>query len=263
MSLEDDILIEKYLNKSLSKEELTAFENRLLHDPSLQEQVNINKQLIDAINEDSWSFSSGHETEALKEYEDILNAPQLQNLKKTIDHIQDGDKETSKVIRLSNWKRYAIAASIVAIGLFSYFMLQAPSNEELYTDYLQLETLPSLVSRSDDSQLLAQGQKAFEKGSYNDAITIFNEAFLTTKESGVYLYLGISKLQLSQFDSAEKTFDDLIASDLIDAEKGYWYKALLYLKQDNTERSKEVLNKIISGDLYNVEKAKQLLKKIK
>lgn len=73
------------------------------------------------------------------------------------------------------------------------------------------------------------------------------------------IYKGLSEIELSKYLEAEKTFDSLINSDLIDAEKGYWFKSLLYLKNNKILKCKTLLNKIITESLFNKEKAELLL----
>ena len=66
-------------------------------------------------------------------------------------------------------------------------------------------------------------------------------------------------MQMNKTDAAERTFMALTKSEFIDAEKGYWYLALLHLKNNEIELSKNILTKIVSESLYNKDKAKELL----
>jgi len=69
-------------------------------------------------------------------------------------------------------------------------------------------------------------------------------------------------MQLNKFDAAEVTFNSLIASDYLDAQKGYWYKALLYLKKKDTETARALLETIIANQYYNDAKAAELIEKL-
>ena len=69
-------------------------------------------------------------------------------------------------------------------------------------------------------------------------------------------------MELNQFQEAEKTLNSLISSNLIDAEKGYWFKSLLYLKSNQIEKVKATLSLIIKNSYFNNKKARELLESL-
>ncbi|WP_299519426.1 tetratricopeptide repeat protein [Winogradskyella sp.] len=260
MSIEDDILIEKYLRGALPEADQKAFLDRLASDAVFKEQYNLEKQLFDALNEDRWSFSNvdGVEIDAYKE---ILEGEDVQNLKKTLTEVNTRfNNSNQKKTKSKTIYYYLAAASIVVFLGVQFFFNHNPSSQELYNEYIELNDLPSFASRAHDSGELPKAQQLFEDKKYKEALIIFQEQLGASEfEGNVFLYLGISQIELGEYSAAEKTFEDLINSDLLDSKKGYWYKALLYLKQDRVEETKEVLNKIVVDRLFNSEKARALL----
>ena len=69
-------------------------------------------------------------------------------------------------------------------------------------------------------------------------------------------------MESGNLENAKTTFDQLIESDLLDASKGYWYKALLFLKKGEEQEAKVILEKIKSESLYNSLKAGELLEEL-
>jgi len=137
--------------------------------------------------------------------------------------------------------------------------------QELYVDNSNWENLPSLTSRSASKKELVKGQELFEEGKYADSYSLFKEIMETQDlaNSSVLLYLGVSSLELGKYDESISCFDTLIASEAIDSSKGYWYKVLVYLKQDNKPEAIKVLNQILlDKNNYNYQKAKEILKKL-
>ena len=83
-----------------------------------------------------------------------------------------------------------------------------------------------------------------------------------SSNSNLYLYLGISQMELNQFEESQKTLNSLINSNLIDSEKGYWFKGLLYLKSNRINKAKIMLQKIIDNSYYSHLKASEILIKL-
>jgi len=55
----------------------------------------------------------------------------------------------------------------------------------------------------------------------------------------------------------------LSKSNLMDASKGLWYKALVFLKIDDKIEAEKALNQIVENETnYNFNEAKALLKKL-
>ncbi|MBC2846543.1 tetratricopeptide repeat protein [Winogradskyella flava] len=260
--MKDDILIDNYLRGLLSKDEEQSFLKRLKSDIDFNEKFQLEKQLFDALDEESWSFAERNTNEA-NEYLEILNSKDIKNLKKTLAETSTGFNSKKTNTGNKRFFYYLAAASIIVLLGFQMFFNQNISNQDLYEEYVGLNDLPSFVSRSDGSNKLANAQELFEKGQYADALDIFNvfESQIENR-SNLLIYKGLSYVELEDYENAEQAFNDLVTSDLLDAEKGYWYKALLYLKQDKVLETEGILETIVSENFFNSKKARDLLKEL-
>lgn len=259
--MEDEILIDNYLKGLLSEDEKKSFLERLNSDSNFKAKFELEKQLFDTLNDDSWSFVED-QSDAVNDYVKLLNEDDLINLKKSLA-TANFNNNANKLKPTKRLFYYLAAASIIVLIGFQLFFNQSVSNQELYNNYVALDDLPSFVSRSDSNEDLANAQKLFEDKKYEDALTIFQSQLNeNSDQSNVLIYQGLAQTELDKFDDAEATFNTLINSNLLDSEKGYWYKALLFIKIDRVEDAKQLLNKIINESLFNHEKAKQLLSEL-
>lgn len=256
--MEDDILIDNYLKGLLSEKEEQAFRERLSLDVSFKEQFDLEYKLFNAFNEDSWSYLDRKSSE-VDEYKNLLEGDDMMALKKTLSETNEAiNSKTSSNRR--NIFIYLVAASVVLFLGFQIFFNQDMSNQELYDSYVGLDDLPSFVSRSDVPNSLSKAQELFEAGNYKDAINLFESAQNGNNNlAQILIYKGLAYTELEELDEAQFTFDELINSNLLDAEKGYWYKALTYLKSDQVEEAKAILKKIVAENLYSKSKAEELL----
>lgn len=264
--MEEDDLIEAYLNHKLPDDALRSFEERLKIDAPFFDKVQLEKQLFESLNDNDWNFVSTSDIEDAQAYKTLFESEDVQQLKASISQAGSEYKKERRTSR-RNWVLYSSAA-IIAI-LFTAFSLwnTGSSETELYATYLNLSELPSFASRGDDddSKTLIKAQRLFEKGVYEETIPILKNTSenITDFKATQYKYLGIAQMELNQFDEAEQTFTKLIAStDLVDANHGYWFKALLYLKKGEKDKASTVLEKIIKEQLFNHQKAAELLSEL-
>jgi len=262
MNINDDILIKKYLNNTLSVEEKESVLARIKSDVTFKEKVYFEKQLLDTFSEEEWSFIENTEATEVKEYSELFKKEG--KLKQALEEAKTNYNTPKKKTNF-NWYLYASAAMIVLLIAIVPFVNKSSSSTELYASYLNTTELPSLSIRGNENKdIRTKAQHLFEQKKYEEALVIFNnELDLSKKQTAtVYLYMGIAQMELNQFEKAAHTFDALINSGLMDAPKGNWYKALLYLKMEKTEDSKVILNTVSSKKLYNHQKADDLLKEL-
>ena len=169
------------------------------------------------------------------------------------------------------WYLYSSAAVIALLISVYLFNPKNQTSEEIYYSHLNTIKLPSITNRGNEEEIINQAQKDkislgknyFDAKEYQKVVALFSEELKNgTENSIIYLSLAISQMELNQFLEAEKTLNSLIKSDLIDAEKGYWLKSLLYLKSEQLEKAKVILSLIIKNSYYNNKKAKVVLEKI-
>ncbi|NQY27907.1 MAG: hypothetical protein HRT69_00375 [Flavobacteriaceae bacterium] len=260
MNINDDILIEKYLDNTLSAQEKEIVVTRMENDPIFKEKVSFEKQLLDTFSKEKWSFIENTNATSVQEYSELFKkeGKLKQVLKEAKTNYNAPKKKTN-----FNWYLYASAAMIVLLIAIVPFVNKSSSSTELYASYLNTTELPSLSIRGNENKdVRTKAQHLFEQKKYKEALVIFNsELDLSKKQTAtVYLYMGIAQMEINQFEKAVHTFDALINSGLMDAPKGHWYKALLYLKMKKIKDSKVILNSISSKKLYNYQQANDLLK---
>lgn len=264
MSIEEDMLIREFLNNTLSEKERNEVLLRIETDTDFKEKVNFEKQLFLNLNEDEWSISKAKELPEVKEYEELLKSNTTQELKNTLRNVNAAYQSTQKK-KTGSWLMYsgiAMILMLIGITVFSLYPTKI-SPDELYASYLNISELPSLVDRGGtDKKTLIKVQKLFEDNAYSQALDILKKesGTIDKNKATILLYTGISQMELNQFASAEETFDTLIHSGLIDAPKGTWYKALLFIKQHKLTEAKVLLSQIvISSANYKSKEALELL----
>ncbi len=259
MTLEEDILIEKFIKGLLDKKEKELFIEKMKTDDSFRKKVSLEEELINRLNEKSWHFIKNTNSDELKDIELFFKD-------KTNDNIKESISRASKNYHSKkNKKRFVFyfAASIaLLVSLFYYNLSSGSSPYELYENYIDRENIPSLIDRNDNNPL-SKAETLFNEKKYKEASIIFSKAINSKPtNSSIYLYLAISQIELQQYTLAEQTLNKLINSNLIDSEKGYWYKSLLFLKLNSIEQSKELLNLIVKNNYFNHNKAKILLNQL-
>lgn len=259
-------LADNYLDNNMSEIESNAFEQELNKNKLLQEYLAINKEMAKQYSDNDWQFLEQPDSKDVDALKDYLKGDDANKLKEAIKiastsyHQIKVKKKPSKRVLYSF---LAIAASIVLLVGF-YFSVR---NDNIYEDYNSWNELPSLIERGEtlDSNL-EQAENAFVNKNFNLANTLYLQYLKeTTKDSNVtiYLYLGITELELKQKEKALTYFDNVINSNSLDFSKGYWYKALVYLKFEEYEKFKKELQIIAQEQSnYNYKEAKKLLKKL-
>ncbi|WP_442267176.1 tetratricopeptide repeat protein [Tenacibaculum sp. ZS6-P6] len=261
MNLEDDILIERFLRNELSEEEKLSFLKRLEDDLNFKEHYLLEKQLFESLNEESWSFIDNVDDAEVKEYEELYNSAEVKAIREAIKGVAKTKttNNRSKVIALVS----GFAAAIIFILASNIFLKETVDAETLYANHIQLEKLPSFVTRSEtENAKLIDAEILFKAKRYEDALAIFSIELEENKKSAVFIYKALSEIELKKFDEAKNTLKTLINSDLIDAEKGQWYLGLLYLKSNNKKEAKKVFKKITKEKLYKAKEAEDILDKM-
>ena len=104
--------------------------------------------------------------------------------------------------------------------------------------------------------------QAYEAKNYKQAAVLFNELLAAKKESEILFLLGNTNLMLGQVTAAQENFITLI-NDFDDMDmQAKWYLSLCYLKSDDRENARKMLNELGETEISYASKAKELLKKI-
>ena len=265
MNFEDSILIERFFNDDLTTLEKESFFKRMKNDAEFKEFVLIEKQLFETLSEDKWSFAKHINQEELEDYVQLLKSDKTQNLKSILEDAKTShNTKPGNINKQKKWFLYIAASLVICLSLIPVLTSTRPSPEKLYATYLNTAELPSLVDRENSNDITAKAQHYFEDKNYSEALSLFNSNLnlSSNQKATVYLYVGISYMELEQYSNAENTFDALISSNLMDATKGYWFKALLKLKTGQVKEAKPLLENIVKNNWFNHRKASQLLEEL-
>jgi tetratricopeptide (TPR) repeat protein len=267
MSFDDQAYeqIASYLNNQMVKAEKATFEVQLTNDAKLASFVDTFSTLEGVYNEDKWTVKSNATLEEVKELANEFRTKDVLDLSKKIRAIQENtNQERATRSRKSYFYYISSAVAIAAVCTLFYFSFkQSITATDAFEQYHDWTSLPSFQTKSASENNLAKASALFQEEKYQEALAIF------TKESDTYnpqiqLYIGISQLELENYHEAIQTFDKLLNSNTVDNHKAYWYTSLTYLKQNDAEKAKKVLNTLIENPTnYNYEKARKLLKKLK
>lgn len=264
MNLEDDILIERFLKNELSIEEKDNFLERLDTDEAFKEHFLLEKQLSESLDEKNWSFVENINSEEVTEYSELFRSEEAKSLQKTLsevslEHKKEGSSKKRNVF-------YLTGIAVAVLLLITLNLFNGSDSTDYYSDYIMLNELPSFVDRSEtiDKQDLMSAESYFKEKKYKDALLILNKISIPElKDGNYYVYKAIALMELNKYKEAETTLNTLINSDLIDSPKGYWYKALLFIKSKQEEKARKELKYLLMKSDYKQKEAKELLEKIK
>jgi len=259
------IEIDDYLSGTMSIEEKAAFEERLLTDTELASELKLQKDMLTIYEDQKWlegdkEVLKRNEAKELKSFFVSDKAAQLQQSIKEV--VAENRTNTPQK---AFWF-IGVAASIAVLITVSLFVFKDTNYDDLYASYVQIDEIPSLVTRGEDAnKLLENAQLLFEDKKYQKA----TESFVVyhKKETVIdplsYIYNGIAYVELNKFDDALAQFQLLADSNTLQAKKANWYKALVFLKQKKKAQLKDVLQKILSDtNNYKYKEAKELSGKI-
>lgn len=263
MSLEEDILVEKYLKNELSDSERKSFLERMSRDLTFKEKVVFEKQLFETLNENDWSFSENVNLDEFEEVESIFRSDEINKIKESISIAHNEYKKPSRnIVKLVYFAAASIALLFVGYSLF--FTVKSTPNE-LYTEYIQQNEIYSTITRGEGESVkkLVEAETYFKEKKYTEALPIFIKELGSNKNTAsIYLYTAVCQIELQKFEEAEVTLNSLINSDLLDAQKGYWYKSLLFIKANQLDKAKKELKFIIENNYFKHKEAKELLTKL-
>lgn len=260
MNAEHEILIQKYLDNLLSENDEKLFNSLLKDDLEFRKKVKLEISLKNTLDEKSWSFIENSDSSLVREYQSLYQQTENKQLKDIIISVQEDYKNSfrPKKRRFAYYSIAVIAILICTILLFP----SRPSNQELYSKYLDETELLSLVNRNDTNETFSKSQIAFDREDYEMVIRTLLPEINDLNSSNAYLYLAISQTKVGKEKDAENTLNNLISSDLLDAQKGYWYKSLLFLKLNRIEDVKKELKLIIEKNYFKSQEAQELLNKL-
>ncbi|WP_298516869.1 hypothetical protein [uncultured Kordia sp.] len=261
-----ELKTERFLNGEMTAEELLTFEQEQAENPELQAYVTLSMELQQALSEDDWF----HHKNTNSHYNTVKNWYQEEdvlNFKEQIE--QHADAAFAPQKKTFSLQKYwlPIAAAFVAIFITIIYQFTAqPDLKELYTTYATWNDTPSfLVQDEHTATTKEQIEILYKNQQYAECIAAA-DSFLNTATTGktnVLIYKGFAQEKLNKNSKALATFKTISESNALDASKGLWYMALIYLKTEDTENLQKTLKVITASETnYEYENAVQLLNSI-
>ena len=247
----DRHILQKYLDNELSEKELARFEQELNASPELLVDLDLYKEVDEAI----------ADTEVL----DFRT--QLTGLREETRRSETG-KRVFRFTRPWHYAASAALALLVAIGLAT--VLGRPlSNNDLFAKYMKPYELV-LTNRSVDNEVttywMNKAQDHFLKGEFEGAIDCFDEVLeINSNKMEADFYMGVSFMEIDQHQEASESFVRVIEhDDNLYIQKAEWYLAGCLLAMDETDNARRKLAKIASSsNHYYKDKAAKILKRMK
>ncbi len=247
----DRHILQKYLDNELSEKELDRFEQELNASPDLLVELDLYKEVDEAISD----------TEVLD------FRAQLTELREETRRSDSG----RRVFRFTSPWHYAASAALallIAIGLAT--VLGRPlSNKDLFVKYMKPYELV-LTNRSIDNEatqyLMSKAQNYFQNGEFERAIDCFDEVLeINANKVEADFYMGVSNMEIDKFRDASESFTRVIEQDdNLYIQKAEWFLAGCLLAMDETERARRELAMIASSsNHYYKNDAAKILKRMK
>lgn len=257
--------IESYLGGIMSSEEASAFEAQMKIDPELKAEVELSLQesLNPTKNDGPGAIQDNEDSDEIassvlgQEAAKFDESPRKVLLRRRVPQLR---RKRRRLILVG-----AAAAVLFAVSTIGLLFPTNQGMEQLYAKYYTTNDLPSVIQRDASSSLLESGVLAFQNGDYADAMAYFEnyEASTTEPDVAVYLYKGVTYMEQDQFFKAIEQFELVIDSGSMDASKGFWFKAMAYLKAGDQRNASHVLEDIANHIwYYKHEQAKEILEKL-
>lgn len=260
-------LISDYIHGHLNEEDKRSFESRMRVDEDLRKEVLLHTGISISVKEEGWMhLDHKNNQKGIDHIKEVRRSKEISDLEAKIKGVSNSYFKNKKNKRGNNFKKYFLGvAAAAAICLFIVKMVNVdPSMSGLYQnnvnwDQSLLSKIEQSKTHNDPGQI---GESLFKNGEYNKAKELFL-GIVSQKENPdthSLMYLGASYTELEEFDKAIDVFNQLLNQNTLDSNRAYWYKAMVYLKQNNKDAAILELNVLTDNKQnYNYDKAKELL----
>ena len=240
--MSDFELIEKYLSGKLNAEEKRIFRNRLLNDPTFNQEF-----------------------QDLKDIRLYVKQTARKDLKTFFNAIETSiEKEETTKDQTVMKKVLSIAASLVLIVAISYFGLsnRIQSNEELYSEYYS--SYNNLTGQVRGATVEApsfeeQAMLAYDAGDYLKSSEMLSNLVKENPNAMNYFYLGISQMEIGEVSEAIKNLNTVVNSYDAFKEQARWYLTLAHLNNDDKDAALGNIAHILVNKSEFKERAQKLL----
>jgi tetratricopeptide (TPR) repeat protein len=243
--------VEKYLAHQMKQDELEWFRKEMEHNPSLAEEVQMQKEIGDAIlNEETMEFRAR-----------ISNLFEREENKKQV--------RVRKLPHIPRVMRVAVASFLAFImlggGIYLYNHRSIPAGKLFEIYYAPYEGLANVRSSTPQmTGMLEAAMQKYEQKEYESALLLFETILASDRENITsQFYSGISYLETDRYNVAQKSFTGVIDhNDNLFIEHAEWYLGLCYLKTGEFEMARKLFAKISGTEGYYSKNAGRILRNL-
>ena len=235
-------LIDGYLQKNLSNEDLVLFEESLINDPDF-----------------------GKEFQEVKQIQLNIKILIRKDVKSFLNKIEEDIQQNKLTQNYYTMKRVvSVAASLVLIAIISFFSLNQsiqPSHKDIYTDnFSHYENLSGQVREQLDTQVLkVRRPKPMMWVTFPLAAATYAELVKTDKSANNYFYMGLSNLESGNYEEAISNLNATVNNfDAFD-KQAKWYLSLAHFANDNEDAAIATLISLTIENSVYKEKAETIL----
>lgn len=239
-----------YINNTLSEEQMSVFEDELIHNKDIYAEIELMKDIDRSIQEN-----------------DIM---QLRNNLRNIASENNNEKRAEQSITGRFWHRKT-AISIVAASLIMLLglttMMRYNSEGDVYQEfYTKYETAG--ISRSSNSTpdgTFSLALQKYNKQDYQSALNLLHEVVSKDPNNMAgHFYSGVSLQELGKYQNAIKEYEVVVIDkDNLFMEQAEWYIGLCYIQTREEKKAIQQFKKIANSNGFYKEKAVAILRKMK
>jgi len=250
-TLEKDI--ENYLNGEMSKEETTAFLQKIASDPEAKSMLELYQEMNIVYDDQDWNVTDKKSIhKKIDQYESFLKSDKGVSVANKIKAAEQSYFDTQRAPK-TKMKLLVYVAGIAAVLIAGLFLTKqfdtTITSDQLYADYKNWDAIPSLTLRAEDTHL-ARVEKLFVNKNYKESLRLLEEYVIANHQETNPQIMLLA------------TFTKLLNSNTLDAPKAHWYLALCYLKQDKSAIAKTELLKLLEKTTFQKVNAQHLLDKL-
>ena len=159
---------------------------------------------------------------------------------------------------------FSAAAAVLLIVILSInIFYPSQSLDELFI--AEFKPYPNIITtKSSAKTQLTEAMLQYDLKDYNPTIEILSQVIQKdTTNNKAFFYLGVSYLSVGKTKHAIINLKKVSTSNDLLKDQSIWYMALSYLRLGEKEKSKELLEQLVSNRSDISKKAKTLLKKLR
>lgn len=242
--------MEGYINNTLTEQQMSLFEDELIHNKDLYTEIELMKDIDRSIQEN-----------------DIM---QLRNNLRNIAHENNNEKQAEQSITGRFWHR-RMAIAVVAASLILLLgittLIRYTSGGDVYHDfYARYETTG--ISRASDltpDGAFSLALQKYNKQDYESALNLMQEVISKDPNNMAgHFYSGVSLQELGKYQNAIKEYEIVVIDkDNLFMEQAEWYIGLCYIQIREEKKAVQQFKKIADSNGFYKDKAVAILRKMK